>query len=144
MTQRLLNIAELSAKLAAVGIALWGFMMKVVMPYREWRQKSFAKHIRAALPELAHITRILEADETCAEGLQKVLAEQAAIREELDLFLELVQDNRDRHNETAALLDSLGLSADRRFIDDRRSHRSGTILDELIERRRDRRRKAEP
>lgn len=135
ISARMLDVLEFLAKVAGSLGVVAAFVKGVWQPCRKWRQESLGKAIRAALaPELSAIAGIVTADEQCAEGLRAVTKRVGELAGDLDLFLELARDNRERQDEVAELLDAVGFSTDRRLSPERRV-RGEEILNALIERR---------
>jgi hypothetical protein len=141
MGERIADIAELGAKiiiaLGAILGGLWAFTTKIAKPYHAWRRAARLKErhememmLRSALSEeLATIA-----------ALKRVPEQLEALFKDHDLLLEIAFDNRERHDETNALLDFLGFTSDRRSDDSRRAEVTDMVTT-LAERRRDRRRK---
>lgn len=145
IAQRAGDILEFWAKAAGVALAIWQLVERVGKPYFSWRQKRFEASIRAVLKkELECIDGVKEREEEIKSLLERVIERQDEIFADLDLFIEVAQDNRDRHDETTELMNALGFaSRDRRAGGERREDRTAhidTLMGELrgraVERRR--------
>lgn len=138
------DVLEFWAKAAGVALALWQLVERVGKPYFAWRQKRFDASIRAVLKaELECINSVVEREEEIKGLLERIIERQDEIFADIDLFIEVAQDNRDRHDETAELLNALGYSSkDRRTTErrDTRTPRIDSLMNELnlraVERRR--------
>jgi hypothetical protein len=128
------DILEFWAKAAGVALAIWQLVERVGKPYFAWRQKRFEASIRAVLKtELECIDRVTEHEEEIKALLLRVLERQDEIFADLDLFIEVAQDNRERHDETADLLNALGYSSKDRRTTERRSARTPRVDDLMVE-----------
>lgn len=120
--QRVANALEWLAKFAGSLLALWLFIARVGKPYFEWRDRQRATTIRAVLrEELACLATISEREEANGKKLDLALARQDQVFGEIDLFVTVMADNRDRIDELNELLNEAGYaSRDRRIAADRR------------------------
>lgn len=148
ITERIASTLELWAKIGGGVAALWVLLSKVWKPYQEFRREQLATQMRAIFaPELAQLAAVFEKEDGCADRLEAVVAEmqelyarQAATFEDLDMFIDIANDNRERHDEHDALMDALGFtSADRRTDEERRA-KVDAMMDLLKDRRKERRR----
>jgi hypothetical protein len=137
--ERIANVVEIGAKVSIGLGGVWAFVAKVAKPFLEWRRATRLKE-RAEMekqmremfaPELQAFTRLSE-----SVGRIDVLFEDH------DLLLDIALDNRERHDETNALLDFLGFTSDRRASDERREKVAEMVLT-LSERRKERRRQGD-
>jgi hypothetical protein len=141
LAQRALDTVELLAKVAGSLAIVWGFVLKVLVPYKKWRQESLGRTIREVLkPELEMLQQVLEHEDGCAGRMEVVLKRQEELFGDLDLLLEVALDNRDRLDEQNDLLSALGLESERRTGEERRV-RMDMIFSTLGDRRRERRRR---
>lgn len=137
------DVLEFGGKAAVALGAIWAFVIGVVKPYSAWRSKRRAAEIRAALePELKIIAALRDREEEVDRKLQLTLDRQSQVFDELELFLVVVGDNRDRQNETNALLDEVFASPDRR-VNGVRRQAADEALEQLQGRVRMRRRRAD-
>lgn len=143
VSRRVLDILEFWAKaLGALGV-IGVFVSRVLKPYNEWRRASLAKMMREILAEeLGKIDTVVSREEEIAGKIDEVLTRQDELFHDVDLFLEIAQDNRERHDELNDLLDTMGLDSSRRSDEERRS--IDMVFDQLHERRKARRRHMKP
>lgn len=121
LTQRALDVAEWSAKLAAAAAAVWAIVEKVGKPYAEWRRRQLAAVIRDVLKEpLAQLEALDDREKEIFELLTRVLARQDQLFRDIDAFITIATTNKDRLDEMNELLDALGFSSERRMDVDRR------------------------
>lgn len=141
------DILEFWAKAAGVALAIWQLVERVGKPYFAWRQKRFEASIRAVLKtELECIDRVVEREDDIKALLLRVIERQDEIFADLDLFIEIAQDNRDRHDETAALLNAIGYASKDRRVTERRdvkTPRIDALMNELNARSVERRRRVD-
>jgi hypothetical protein len=120
LSERAADTLELLTKATGLLGLVWAFMAKVLRPYHERRREHQVRTIREAMvPVLAPILK------------------------DHDVLVEIALDNRDRHDETNALLDFLGFTSDRRTNEERRDEVT-EMVHGLAERRRERRRNLDP
>lgn len=137
------DVLEFGGKAAVALGAMWAFVIGVVKPYSAWRSKRRADEIRAALkPELDAIARLIAREEETDKKLDLVIDRQTQVFDEIDLFMVVVADNRERLDETNGLLDEVFSSRDRRVHSARRQA-ADVALAELQGRVRMRRRRTD-
>lgn len=115
--ERVADIMEYTAKTAVSLSAVWAFIALIARPFTEWRRKRLREAIREALkPELAAIADMPARETETNRKLDIALRRQDQVFDEIDLFVLVVADNRERLAEMQDLLDSTaGLTAgDRR------------------------------
>lgn len=142
-TQKAIDLADYVARIAASLVVAWGAVEKIVKPLIEWRSKlriareaALTLKVRDVLkPELDDLKRL----GVCTDRLEVVLARQTEIFTDVDKLLTIVEDNRERLNETAGLLDAMGLTSDRR-TDTVERQAFDVQIQQLRDRQRDRRR----
>jgi hypothetical protein len=140
LTPHFINILDWAGKAMVVLAAIKTFLVAVYQPWKKWRREHDAKTIREVLaPELAQLRTIIDDESGCAGRMTDVLTQMRAIFGDLDMFLEVAADNRERLDETNELLDAVGFNADRRVDEVQRDRIAKTMAD-LTERRRKRRR----
>lgn len=140
LSSRALGVVEFWAKFAGGAAIVWGFVVKIVKPLMDWRRKRMSDMIRAALkPELDLLQGNSTQMQEIAEDVSRMAQRQEEVYMEIDSLLEIAQDNRDRHDETADLLNAMGLSSDRRLAD--RRQRVEELFEGLNDRRKERRRR---
>jgi hypothetical protein len=135
VTKRVLDVVEFGSK-SALGIgSVWALLEKVIKPFYEWRKKHMANVIREILKdELATINHVAQDRKDFVEVVTRVFDRQGILFDDIDQFIEVSNDNRERVDEVNELLDAIGLSAERRMDPDRRK-RVDTLLANLEERR---------
>lgn len=147
LPQQAYNTLEFWGKLVGLLGGIWVLVEKMLKPFIKWRREAFAKSIRDVLKEeLTCIDGVKESEEQIKKMLAEVLRRQDDIYSDLDLFMEIAQDNRARHDETNDLLTALGYaSKDRRAQEERRSSNVvvDSIMAELNDRRKERRRRVD-
>lgn len=135
----LFRVIEYAGKIAVSLAAVWAFFALVGKPLYEWRKRRSSEVIRDVLSkELACLAEI----PNIQGQIDRVLARQDEIFNDLDLFLGIASENSDRHDEVNVILTGLGVEFDRRKDGDRRE-RIADKLDLLRDRRRDRRRRGD-
>lgn len=139
LTARMVDLIDMLVK-ALIGLgAFWAALMKIAKPYHEWRKDSLVKTIRASMaPEIQQLKGIIEKEETCAGTMETVLDKMGDVFSDHDLLMEIVRDNRERHDETSELLDTV-FQLDRR-IDSEKRARIDAMIAELGDRGKKRRR----
>lgn len=143
----LMNVMEWAAKAAVALASIKLGFVALYKPIAEWRleyvkrrKEAQAATIREVLaPELTQLRSIIDDETGCAGSMKDVLAQMRAIFGDLDMFLDVAMDNRERLDETNDLLDAVGFNADRRIDSSQRDKIAATMA-ELTERRRRRRR----
>lgn len=139
ITERVADVVELLAKIAGgVGI-VWAFLLKGAKPFIEWRRKAKG---RERLELERHVREMFAAELRAFGALSDLPGRFDLLAKDHDILLDIALDNRERHDETTALLDFLGFTSDRRSSDDRREA-VADMVNALAERRRDRRRKGD-
>lgn len=120
--QRVADTVEFLARIAGAALIVWGFIAKAGKPYFQWRQKQFSATIRAVLKEeLACLAQLTAREEEINAKLDLALERQERVFDELDLFVAVLADSRDRLDEVKDLLNEAGYaSRDRRIHSDRR------------------------
>jgi hypothetical protein len=142
--KRAIDFADYAARLAAAAIAVWGLSEKVVKPFTEWRRRMTEERKRALAIEMREILKP-ELDRLatlgqCADRIELVLKRQGVLFEDIDDFLEIATNSRDRLDETNELLDEV-FHLERRVNSERRAH-IDMLLVSLARRQSDRRREA--
>lgn len=132
---RIAETLTLWTKIGGALLMLWGFIEKVAKPYHEWRKDSLARTIAEVLAP--HIEE-LEARNNIRT--QSILAMLREFFGDHDRMLDVVMDNRERHDEMTDLLNAIGLSSERR-TDEERRQMVDLLVGELRTRRRDRQRR---
>jgi hypothetical protein len=142
--QRAADTIEFIAKLAGSLAVVWAFIAKVGKPFTEWRRKQLTAAIREALAtELAAIAKIPERDEEVNAKLMLALERQGQIFDELDLFVMVVAEGRERMDDLSELLDETGFASRERRRNPDRRHAADQALTELQGRLVSRRRREE-
>lgn len=138
-TQRLADVLDYGARVAISLGAIKLFFAGIYKPLVTWRREHTAKTIREVLkPELDQLKSMIEDESGCAGQMKDVLTQMRTIFNDLDLFLEIAHDNRERLDETGDLLDEVfGLE---RRVDLKRRAEFDEMLRVLGERRKARRR----
>lgn len=136
---RIADVVEMGAK-TAIGLgAIWALVAKVLKPYQVWRRASKAK----ARKELEAQMREMFAVELSAfKEFSGIPDRLDTLFQDHDLLLEIALDNRERHDETNALLDFLGFASERRTSEDRREEVTKMVTT-LADRRKARRRQGD-
>jgi hypothetical protein len=110
--QHLGDVLEYAAKAAVSVGALWAFIAKIAKPFVEWRRHRLTVAIRAALgPELKMVAEIKASEEERGELVKLALERQSQLFSEMELFLVVVAEARDRLDDFSALLDEVGFSS---------------------------------
>lgn len=139
LSQRFLDVLDYGARVA---ISLGGiklFLAGIYKPFITWRREHTAKTIREVLkPELDQLRSMIEDESGCAGQMREVLVQMRTIFADLDMFLEVSHDNRERQDETNELLDEV-FGIERR-VDLKRRKEIDEMLTVLAERRKARRR----
>lgn len=105
-----------ASKWAIAAGSIYGLVEKVGKPYYDWRKNRWAGIVREALkPELEAMNELKHTSDSLTEMIELVLLRQKEMFEEMDMFMVLASDNKDRHDETNDLLTAAGFSSDRRF-----------------------------
>lgn len=138
--ERIADVLELGAKVSIALGALWAFVAKVVKPFTVWRR---AARIKARAENESEFRQMFDKEIQAINRLPSVEARIDELFKDHDILLDVAFDNRERHDETNALLDFLGFTSDRRTSDERRDAVTEMVTT-LAERRRERRRKPEP
>lgn len=132
VARRAAETLELWAKVAGALAIVWGFIEKVAKPYQRWRKETLAHAIAEIIaPEMEAIER------RAAERNASIIRKLNEWRIDHDHMIEVILDNRERHDELNDLLSELGLSSDRRRDMDRRTLVTG-LAEALRVRQRDR------
>lgn len=132
LTQRALDVAEWTAKLAAAAAAVWAIVEKVGKPYADWRRRQLAIVIREVLKEpLAQLETLGDREKEIFELLTRVLARQDQLFKDIDAFILIATTNKDRLDEVNELLDALGFTTDRRDGDSDRRNKVELLLRDL-------------
>lgn len=136
---RAFDIIEWGAK-AAIGLgSIKVFLASIYKPFVEWRKEHNAKTIREVLaPELAQLQQMIHDESGCADNMQTAVRAFAEVFHDLDRFLSITIDNRDRIDETNDLLNEIFHLEPR--IDRQRAAEIEGLLNELSERQKIRRR----
>jgi hypothetical protein len=121
------DLLELAGRAIIMLTAFWGFMQGIAKPYMAWKQRKRSEQnaniialVNGVLePRLSQFDALLKREENCAESSERILKRQSTIFDDMNLFLEISADNRERHDETAELLDQV-FGLDRRVDTDRR------------------------
>lgn len=137
--QRIADVLDYGARVAISLGAVKLFLSGIYKPLVTWRREHTAKTIREVLaPELSQLQAIIEDESGCAGQMKDVLAQMRHIFVDLDLFLDVAHDNRDRQDETNELLDEVfGIE---RLVDPKRRKEVEEMLQVLADRRKARRR----
>lgn len=140
VSQRALNIVEFLTKAGGLAALFAGVLKWAWKPYVEWRRHRMALLMREVLKiELVQLKELTDREHGCVERMEVMVGQITTLFGEHDMLLEVVYDNRERHDETNQLLDALGFSTDRRSDSDRRDELDG-MIGRLNERRMARRR----
>lgn len=136
---RAVNLVEWAVKLALGLGSLKVFLAGIYKPFMEWRKEHNARTIRAVLkPELEQLRGLISEESGCAENMRLAVESIRQVFTELDAFLSIAQDTRDRQDETNDLLDEI-FHLDRR-VDHMREAEIDALLKMLAGRRTVRRR----
>lgn len=139
LSQRFLDIVEYGARIAIPLGAIKVFFAGIYKPFIVWRREHTAKTIREVLkPELDQLKSMIDDESGCAGQMKEVLSQMRTIFHDLDLFLEVSHDNRERQDETNELLDEV-FGIERR-VDLKRRAEIDEMLRVLSDRRKARRR----
>lgn len=137
---RVASTLELWAKIAGSLLIVAGFVKGIVKPFILWRREHQAKVIRDVLnPEISALNRVIAQEDGCATRMERVLEKLRELFGDHDALIAIAYDNRERLDEQNDLLSALGLSSERRNDPERRKALD-EIVDDLMERRRQRRR----
>lgn len=119
-------VVEFLAKVAGSLLIVWGFIVRVWKPFVEWRRRRLTDAIRLALKaELEAMAGLPERDQALLDKVNLALDRQEQVFSEIDLFVIVMADSRDRMDEVTDLLNVSGFaSRDRRPVErtDRRRH----------------------
>jgi hypothetical protein len=139
LNERAITLIDWIAK-AAIGLgSVKVFLSGIYRPFMEWRKEHNARTIREVLkPELDQLRGLISEESGCAENMRLAVESIKQVFHELDAFLSIATDNRDRVNETNELLDEI-FHLDRR-VDHMREAEIDALLKMLGERRTVRRR----
>lgn len=138
--ERIANVVEVGAKVTIALGGIWALVIKVAKPFMEWRRATK----QAERAELEKQMREMFAVELQAfERLSDAVGRIDVLFKDHDILLDLALDNRERHDETTALLDFLGFTSDRRSSDDDRRKKVANMVLTLSERRKERRREGD-
>jgi hypothetical protein len=131
--RRSAEVLELWAKVAGGLAIVWGFVEKVAKPYQTWRKHQLAAAIDEVIsPKMAAF------EQRAAERNAYIVRKLNEWRGDHDHMIEVVLDNRERHNELNDLLSELGLSSERRHDHERRAL-IDAAMSQLQQRQRERR-----
>lgn len=138
LNARAFDIIEWGAK-AAIGLgSIKVFLASIYKPFVEWRKEHNAKTIREVLaPELAQLQQMIHDESGCAENMQTAVRAFSEVFHDLDRFLSITIDNRDRIDETNDLLNEIFHLEPRARV---RTAEIEALLSELAERQKIRRR----
>jgi hypothetical protein len=101
--------------------AAWVATTKIWKPYVEWRREHIAKVTREVLkPELDQLRALITSESGCAEHMEAAVRGLTQVFGEMDSWMALAIDNRDRLDETNDLLDEM-FSLERRVDYERRA-----------------------
>lgn len=143
--ERVVALLDFLARMGISVAAFYAAMRGVIQPLMEFRRAmkerqaaALAEQVKTILkPDLDRFRAVVEREETCADQNEKILARQTEIFRDMALFLEISADNRERHDETAELLNQV-FGIDRR-IDLEQRKRIDTLLHELHTKTKERR-----
>lgn len=136
LSKRALDTLELWAKIAGALTVIALFILKILKPYQDWRRKSLAELIREVLKaELEKLDGLTEREDEVFRALGRVLARQTELFVDIDSFLDIAGDNRERIDEINELLDLEGFTS----LERRNGHDRIVRVDEVLEGIRDRR-----
>lgn len=120
-------------KLGAAFGALWAGVAKIWKPYVQWRREHTANITREVLkPELDQLRALIESESGCAEHMEAAVRGLTQVFSEMDSWMGLAIDNRERLDETNDLLDEM-FSLERRVDYERRAE-IDSLLSTLKER----------
>lgn len=130
---RIIDLLEWAGRAAIALATMKGFLAGIYKPFATWRKEHNAKTIREVLkPELDQLANIIHDESGCAENMKSMLDHMRVVFDDLDKFLVIATDNRDRLDETNALLDEV-FHLERRVDLERRA-----AIDEMLLNLRDR------
>lgn len=131
--QRAMDLLDFLTKAAGLAVIFAGFLKWAWKPYVDWRRRRMAELIHDVLKqELDQLSTVVD-----AIGRIETVTDQIKILfSEYDLMMDVVIDNRQRMDETNDLLDGMIPTQDRR-----RREPALQVFEELMDRRRVRRRK---
>lgn len=136
---RAFDLIEWGAKAAIALGSIKVFLAGIYKPFMEWRKEHNAKTIREVLaPELAQLQQIIHDESGCADNMQTAVRAFAEVFNDLDRFLSITIDNRERIDETNDLLNEVFHLEQR--LDRDRTAEIDALLSELAERQKQRRR----
>lgn len=138
--ERIADVVELGAKVSIGLGAVWAFVVKVLKPFTVWRR---ASRLKARAESEAEIRQMFDKEIQAINRIPTLEAQIDVLFKDHDILLDVAFDNRERHDETNALLDFLGFTSDRRSSDEHRDAVTEMVTT-LAARRRERRRKPEP
>ena len=134
-TQRAADVVEFLATVAGSLLIVWGFIARIAKPFVDWRRDRLRDAIRDALKADLDPLRALPSQ------VKRALDRQDQVFDEIDLFVAVIADNRERLDDISSLLDEVGYaSRDRRTSTERRQLADDAFA-ELQGRLRSRRRK---
>lgn len=137
--QRVVDLLDYAARIVIPLGAIKVFVAGIYKPFITWRREHTAKTIREVLkPELDQLRSMIEDESGCAGQMREVLQQMRTVFHDLDLFLEVSQDNRERQDETNELLDEV-FGIERR-VDLKRRAEIDEMLKLLADRRKARQR----
>lgn len=132
--QRALDVVEFLAKLGGGLLIVWGFIARVAKPFVDWRRKRLQDAIRDALK--ADLDPLRELPDRVRLALER----QDQVFDEIDLFVAVMSDHRERLEEFSGLLDEVGLASRDRRVNAERQRLADDAFAELQGRLRSRRR----
>lgn len=137
--ERIADVVELGAKVSIGLGAVWAFVAKVLKPFTVWRR---ASRLKARADAEAEIRLMFDKEIQAINRIPTLESQIDVLFKDHDILLDVAFDNRERHDETNALLDFLGFTSDRRSSEERRDV-VAEMVTTLAERRKERRRKHE-
>lgn len=115
VTERVAETIQLLVSAAGLLGLLWAGLQKVWKPYLVWRRSHLGSIVSEILaPTLERMEAAVEREEGYQVEQGRIIERQTAIFEDLDLFLKIAIDSRDRMDETNDLLDQM-FSLERRI-----------------------------
>lgn len=131
------DIIEFLSKAGGLIVLIAGFLKWAWAPYQKRKKRLMAEMIKEILgTELTSLKNLIEREDSCADRMDKAVEQIKQLFDEHDMLVKVVFENRDRIDETAGLLDAVGISTDRRDPE-----RISEMMDQLEERRNARRRR---
>lgn len=108
VVDRLAAVVQLLVSASGLLGIVWVGLNKVSKPYLIWRRSHLGSIVSEILaPTLERMEAAVEREEGYQQEQQRIIERQTAIFEDLDLFLKVALDNRDRMDETNDLLDQM-------------------------------------